>query len=149
MRAADAQRWAAFDYSSSMKEEAEWRTWNLSGLDVTQLRIDFQFHVHMWSLERDLLITFGAPFTFRSSTGEVHTIDPERSEKLCSLLPLLHRSVVSFAASSDGECALRFEDGAELRGKPHERYEAWESHGTGTLKGASLLCGVGGGSPWS
>jgi hypothetical protein len=131
-----------------MKEQAEWQAWNLSGLEVTQLRLDFQFHVHMWSLERDLLITFGTPFTFRSATGEVYTFDPERTEGLCPLLPLLHRSVATFTASSDGECVLRFEDGAELRGEPHEKYEAWESHGTGLLEGASLLCGVGGGSPW-
>jgi Family of unknown function (DUF6188) len=131
-----------------MKEQAEWRTWNLSRLEVTQLRLDFQFHVHMWSLERDLLVSFGAPFTFRSPTGEIHTFDPERSETLCPLLSLLHRSVATFAASSEGECVLQFEEGAELRSNPHEKYEAWESHGTGALEGASLLCGIGGGAPW-
>ena len=115
---------------------------------MTQLRFDFQFHLHMWSLERDLLITFGTPFTLRSQEGEVHAFDPERSESLCPLLSLLHRSVETFAASSIGECVLRFEDGTELRGVPHESYEAWESHGTGELESASLLCGVGVGSPW-
>jgi hypothetical protein len=53
-----------------------------------------------------------------------------------------------FAASSDGRCVLRFEDGAELRGDPHEKYEAWEAHGAGDLEGVSLLCPVGGGRPW-
>jgi uncharacterized protein DUF6188 len=131
-----------------MNEEVEWRTWNLSGLKVTQLRVDFQFHLHMWSLERDLLITFGTPFTLRSPEGEVKRFDPERSVSLCPLLSLMHRSVETFAASSIGECVLRFEDGSELRGVPHESYEAWESHGTGELEGASLLCGIGTGSPW-
>ena len=131
-----------------MKEHAEWRTWDVTGLKVTQLRLDYQFHVHMWSLERDLLITFGTPFTLRSATGEIHTFDPERSEELCPLLSLLHRSVVRFSASSKGACTLQFEDGADLRGEPHEKYEAWESHGTGELEGASLLSVVGGGSPW-
>ncbi len=115
---------------------------------MTQLRLDFHFHVHMWSLERDLLITFGTPFTLHSATGDVHAFDPEQSETLCPLLSLLHRAVTTFAASSKGECILRFEDDSELRGEPHEGYEAWESHGTGALEGASLLCGVGGGSPW-
>jgi len=132
----------------SMEEQAEWRTWNLSGLKVTQLRVDSQFHLHMWSLERDLLITFGTPFTLRSPEAEVQTFDPERSMSLCPLLSLMHRSVETFAASSIGECMLRFEDGSELRGVPHESYEAWESHGTGELEGASLLCGVGASSPW-
>jgi len=131
-----------------MKERAEWRTWDLSGLRVTQLRLDFQFHVHLWSLDRGLLITFGTPFTLRSPTGEVQIFDPERGEELCPLLSLLHRPVAKFAASPEGACSLRFEDGAELRAEPHEGYEAWESHGTGELEGASLFCGVGGGSPW-
>jgi Family of unknown function (DUF6188) len=131
-----------------MKEQAEWRTWDLSDLKVTQLRLDYYFHVHMWSLERDLLITFGTPFTLRSPTGEIRTFDPERSEELCPLLSLLHRSVVMFSALSEGACRLQFEGSAELRGEPHEKYEAWESHGTGDLEGASLLCDIGGGSPW-
>ncbi len=79
-------RWAASSFNRTLKEQAEWRTWNLSGLEVTQLRIDFQFHVHMWSLERDLLITFGTPFTLRSHEGEVHTFDPDEASRsaLCS-----------------------------------------------------------------
>jgi hypothetical protein len=132
----------------NMKEQSEWRTWNLSGLTVTQLRFDFSFSVHMWSLQRELLVTFGAPFTLHSSTGEAQTFDPELNETLCPLLSLLHRAVAAFSASARGECVLRFDDGLELRGAPHEKYEAWESHGTDELEMASLLCGVGGGSPW-
>jgi hypothetical protein len=131
-----------------MKEQAEWRTWSLTGLEVTQLRLDYQFHVHMWSLGRELLISFGTPFTLHSQVGEARTFDPERGETLCPLLSLLHQPVTEFAASPGGECRLVFGDGSELRGAPHERYEAWESRGTGDLEGASLLCGVGGGSPW-
>ncbi len=102
----------------------------------------------MWSLQGDLLITFGAPFTLQSVAGGTQAFDPERHETLYPLLSLLHRAVLSFSASSEGECVLRFEGGLELRGAPHEKYEAWESHGTGKLDPASLLCGVGGGSPW-
>lgn len=132
----------------SASEQPTWRTWNIAGLEVTQLRFDYRFHVHMWSLDHDLLVTFGTPFMLRSAEGDIHTFDPERSDELCPLLLLLHRSVTTFAASSDGECVLRFENGAELRGAPHEKYEAWETCGTGDLEDASLLCGVGGGSPW-
>lgn len=128
-----------------MKEQAGWRTWNLTGLKVTQLRFDDQFHVHMWSLERDLLISFGAPFTFHRQASEPRTFDPERGETLCPLLSLLHWPLMEFAATPSGHCRLRFEDGSELRGAPHERYEAWESRGTGELESASLLCDIGGG----
>lgn len=131
-----------------MKDKAEWRTWDLSGLEVTQLRFDFQFHVLMWTPDRELLLIFGAPFTFLTSAGDVQEVDPEQGQNFDSLLPLLHRPVVSFAASSEGDCVLKFADGTELRGQPHATYEAWESHATGTLEGASLLCAVGGGPPW-
>ena len=133
---------------AEMSEQAEWRTWSLAGLEVTQLRFDYQFHVHMWLPDRDLLVSFGTPFALRLRAGEPRTFDPERNESLGPLLSVLHLPVTQFAASSEGECALLFGDGAELRGTPHERYEAWESRGTGDLASASLLCGVGGGSPW-
>ncbi len=131
-----------------MTEQVEWRTWDLAGLEVTQLRFDFQFHVHMWSLDRELLVTFGAPFRLRSATGEVRRFDPEHNETLGPLLSLLHRALTAFVVYSHGECALRFADDSELRSEPHLRYEAWESHGAGVLEDASLLCGIGGGSPW-
>ena len=131
-----------------MNVNAEWRTWDLIGLKVTQLRLDFQLHVPMWSLQREILIIFGTPFVLRRPTGEDQIFDPEQSETLCPLLSLLHRPVERFAASSDGRCLLRFADGTELHGEPHEKYEAWETHGEGDLGDASLLCGVGGGSPW-
>src|ERR1044071_2126994 len=107
-----------------MKEQDEWRTWSLKGLTVTQLRFDCQFHVHMWSLDRDLLVSFGAPFTLHTRAGDSRMFDPERVETLCPLLSLLRRPAAEFAASSGGRCRLRLEDGSELRGEPHDRYEA-------------------------
>ncbi len=74
-----------------MKEQYRWRNWGLAGLEVTQLRFDYRFHVHMWSLDRDLLISFGAPVRVISPAGESRAFDPERGETLCPLLPLLHR----------------------------------------------------------
>ncbi len=131
-----------------MTKQTEWRTWNLIGLKVTQLRFDYGFHVDMWSLQRGLRITFGTQLTLRLTTGEEQLFDPEQVESLCPLLSLLHCPVAEFAASIEGKCALRFEDGTELRSEPHESYEAWESQGSDDLEDASLLCGVGGGSPW-
>jgi hypothetical protein len=103
----------------------------------------------MWSLDRALLVSFGVPFTLRPRAGESRAFDPERGETLPRLLSLLHKPVKEFAASVEGDCRLRFEDGSELQGEPHDRYEAWESRGTGDLEGASLLCDIGGGSPWA
>jgi hypothetical protein len=56
--------------------------------------------------------------------------------------------VKRFAASFEGQCVLGIADSSQLRGNPHEEYEAWESRGTGNFKNASLLCDIGGNSPW-
>ena len=131
-----------------MNQPAQWREWKLNGLKITQLRFDYQVHVHMWSAERDLLVIFGIPFTFRTAEGITVVCDYEQSQTLCPLLSLRFRAVSVFRASSEGQCQIGFEDGAELLCSPDERYEAWESHGSGDLAGASLLCGPGGGLPW-
>ncbi len=129
-------------------DNQQWREWNLEGLEVTQLCFDFQFRVQMWSSERSLFITFGSPILLRPNTGEPLLLDLEQTNTLSPLLSLLFRPAVSFRASSEGHCQLRFQNGSELSCAPDERYEAWESHGTGGLASASLLCGPGGGSPW-
>lgn len=131
-----------------MTKQTEWRTWNLKGLKVTQLRFDYRFHVDMWSLQRELHVAFGTQLTWHSPTGEEQVFDPEQVASLCPLLLLLHRPMAEFAASDEGRCVLKFEDGTELRSEPHKSYEAWESHGSDDLEDASMLCGVGGGSPW-
>ena len=77
-----------------MTETTEWREWNLSGLKVTQLRFDYSLHVHLWALERELLVSFGVPFVFRSPDGEERTFDPvektrrlDRSSRCSTSLP--------------------------------------------------------------
>jgi|SRR6056297_406495 len=127
---------------------ADWKKWDLRGLKVTQLRYDYQFHIHMWTLHRDFLVTFGAPFILYSKKGIEQHFDPEKTETLGPLLNLLFQPVTSFAASSEGFCTLEFEKGEQLRGEPHEKYEAWESRGSEDLEEATLLCDAGGGSPW-
>jgi len=125
-----------------------WRSWDLKGLRVTQLRFDAQLHIHMWTLDRDLLVSFGNEFIFKDADGRTSTFDPERVSELAPILGLLFKPVLQSSASSTGICILKFEDGSELQCEPHEKYEAWESRGTENLQGASLLCGPGGGSPW-
>ena len=131
-----------------MHELTEWREWTLSGLDVTYLHFDYRFTLDIWSAERSLHITFESEFILSVSNNEDQIFDPEMNEMLGPLLFLLHRPVSSFKASFDGRCVLQFEDGTEIRGKPHPRFESWEATGTGSLIGIALLCGAGGGSPW-
>ena len=131
-----------------MTEGATWREWSLRGLEVTQLRFDYQFHVHVTARDRELLLVFGLPFRLRAPSGGERTLDPEQNDTLAPLLSLLHRPLEGFAAASDGRCVLRFTDGTELHAEPHEYYEAWHAEGTGALADASLLCGPGGGAPW-
>ncbi len=95
-------------------DNQQWREWNLEGLEVTQLRFDFQFHVHLWSSERNLWITFGSPIVLRSNTGEPLLLDPEQTHTLSPLWSLLFRPVVSFRASLEGHCQLCFRNGSEL-----------------------------------
>ncbi len=129
-------------------DSVEWKKWDLNGFNVTQLRFDYQFHIHMWTLQSDLLVSFMTPFILHSYDGREKHFAPERNEALGPLLNLLHQRAKSFAASSAGFCILEFEDGTQLKGEPHKKYEAWESRGSGDLAEASLLCGIGGGSPW-
>ena len=93
-----------------MDEAEVWTEWNLTGLQVTQLWFDYRFHVHFWALDRDLLLVFGTPFTYRPGTGKSVILDPEQNETLAALLSLLHKPVHSFSASSRGQCVLRLSD---------------------------------------
>ena len=131
-----------------MANPQQWREWNLDGLAVTQLRFDFQFHMQIGSSERSLSITLSSPIVLRTNSGEPLLLDPEQTPTLSPLLSLLFQPAELFRASSEGHCQLRFQNGSELSGAPDDRYEAWESQGTGELASASLLCGPGGGPPW-
>ncbi|HET8669619.1 MAG TPA: DUF6188 family protein [Candidatus Saccharimonadales bacterium] len=131
-----------------MAESTTWRTWDLNGLNITQLRFDYQFHIDIWSLQRGILISFGVPFLMRLSSGQEQAYDPENSESLGPLLNLVHKPIEAFMASSEGQCVLLLKDGTQLKCEAHEKYEAWETHGSGELESASLLCPIGKGSPW-
>ena len=126
-----------------MEEQESWQEWDLSGLSVTQLRLDHAFSVHLWSLDRDLLVRFGTPFTFRPTSGEAVTIDPEDPRAVVPALAVLHQPAASFRVSSADRCALRLADGSELSSERHLEYEAWESEGSGDLESASWLAQIG------
>ncbi len=131
-----------------MSLQVQWREWNLTGLEISQLHFDSRVTFNLWFQERKLVLVFGCPFTFRTAEGVVWECHGEKSETLCPLLPLCFRPASIFRASSEGNCELIFEDGGRLSCSPDENYEAWESHGSGDLATACLLCGPGGGSPW-
>ena len=126
-----------------MEEQESWSEWDLTGLSVTQLRLDHAFSVHLWALDRDLLARFSTPFTYRPATGEAVTIDPEEPGAVVPALAVLHEPAASFRASSRGRCVLRLADGSEVASEPHPEYETWESSGSGDLEAASWIAGIG------
>ena len=125
-----------------MEKQESWREWDLVGLNVTQLRIDYAFSVHLWSLERDLLIRFGVPFALRLTSGELVTLEPELPGGVALALSILHQPAASFQISSADRCVLRLADGVELSSEPHPKYEAWESWGSGDLEPASWIAKI-------
>jgi hypothetical protein len=102
----------------------------------------------MWSKERTLGLVLEAPFLLEWADTSTSLVEPGRPVTYNPLLRVHHRPVRSFAATSIGECILTFDDQAQLKAKPDERYEAWQTYGEGRLQDAGLLCGPGGGSPW-
>jgi hypothetical protein len=131
-----------------MSVSEAWAEWDLSGLAVTQIRIDSSFQVHLWKLDRDLLLQLTTPFTYHQASGAAVIVDPEALETVVPALAVLHQSAIVFRASSLGRCELRFADGSSLTSQAQPAYEAWESHGSGALESASLLATIGPGSPW-
>ena len=126
-----------------MEEQESWQEWHLSGLSVTQLRLDHAFSVHLWSLDRDLLVRFGAPFTFRPASGDTVAIDPEDPAAVVPALSVLHQPAASFRVSSEDRCTLRLADGSELSSERHSDFESWESSGSGDLESASWIAQIG------
>lgn len=132
-----------------MSEPVEWREWDLQGMQVTQLCFGHELTIVMWSPERHFSITFETQVSFRSADAGDTILQPEQPSTLSPLLSLLHRPAACFRVSPDGHCRLQFENSDELSCVPDDSYEAWNSHGSGDLASASLLCSPGGGLPWA
>lgn len=126
-----------------MEKREAWHEWDLSGLTVTQLRLDYAFSVHLWSLDRDLLVRFATPFTFRPASGVAVTIDPTVPGAVAPALSVLHQPAATFRVSSADRCTLRLAGGSELSSARHPEFEAWESSGSGDLEPASWLARIG------
>jgi uncharacterized protein DUF6188 len=124
------------------------RRWSLAGLDVTRLALSYQVELSMWSRGRALTLVIEGPFEIVRTTGPPAIVAPGTAATYEPLLSLLHQPVTDFVARADGSCELVFESGTLLRVAPLDRYEAWNTYGEGSLQGAALLCGPGGGRPW-
>jgi len=112
------------------------------------LQFDYRFALDMWSQERELGIYFQTTLVVRWPTSEAQRFDPEETQLLAPLLSFLHQPVKTFTVSSDGECALVFQDGTRVESSPDEEYEAWEAHGrelAGNPPSFHLICNVAGG----
>ena len=120
-------------------EDETWAGWDLSGLVVDQLTVDYRLTLNLWGADRTFTLILVTPFAYRPALGESIVIDPEEPGAVVPALAVLHQPAESFRASSLGRCVLRFEDGTEIASKPHPDYEAWQSIGAGPLEKASLL----------
>lgn len=130
-----------------MDKPEQWAEWSLDGLRVTQIRLDQALHIHMWSLEKDLLLWLGTPFMFRDRAGNEFRVDPSVVSDTIPVLPVLGSNARLFRASSHSRCELVTDFGV-VSAEIHPRFEAWYSEGSGDLEGANLLSPIGSGSPW-
>ena len=93
----------------------------LQGQRIIQERLDFALSLHTDTgyeihIETDFsLHTPGGDFSFSPESG----IDQEKYR------PLLDKTISSSTAKESGVLDLGFTDGATLRVKPNETYEAW------------------------
>ena len=75
------------------------------------------------------------------SHNEQYSLSPETPLCLGPALALLHSSIQTASAQSDGKLVLRLEDGRSLSINADEEYEAWQLKGPNKLM---LVCMPGG-----
>jgi hypothetical protein len=109
-------------------------------LDGTSLRLQ------TWSLDASVEIRIGAPFSLRTGGGAPRMLDPSAPESLAPVLALLRTTVRGLTMTRDGELAVAFGEGAELRVRGREG--AWELQGAGALEGLAYRPGAAGEAPW-
>ena len=122
--------------------------WVLGGRRVTQVTVDLSsVRLYAWTLDGDLEVRAGVPFSLRRGNTETR-FETEQPATLGPVLALLGSTLHSLTVSRFGSLLLRFDDGSELQIEPHDRFEAWEAHGSGSLEGVAYLAGPPGQSPW-
>ncbi len=132
-----------------LKDTGGHHLWDLTGRRVTQLLLDpSSVRLQTWMPEGAAEVRIGVQFTLHTGAGIEHRLDPEQSEALSPVLPLLNRALRALVAFRSGELLVEFDDGASIRVQPHPEYEAWEANGEGELEGIAYLCSPGGGTPW-
>lgn len=129
---------------------ADARVWDLSGLRLLRIVVGsgVRFEIFAGGPGNDPdQITIIVEMEFTVRLGDVSSsVDPFNMESLAPALRLLDREVASITATRDGSLSLQFTDGAELLIGKNPEYTSWETHGSGALDSASMLCE--GGSPW-
>lgn len=114
---------------------------------VAQLALDGRsLRLQTWSLDASVEIRIGAPFALRTGGGAPRMLDPSAPESLAPVLALLRTTVRGLTMTRDGELAVAFGEGAELRVRGREG--AWELQGAGALEGLAYRSGAAGEAPW-
>lgn len=129
------------------------RTWDLAGLSVIEIVIglaELRFLLASISAgsEDEIEVMIANRFTIRDTDGTLFVLDPEVAETLAPVPMLRLRHAHSMVAGRDGSLKVYFSDGVELEVQKHDRYESWQTSGSGAFSDATMLCSSHDGPPW-
>ena len=128
------------------------REWDLSGFTLVRLSFDYRTTLLMYQStpksslvsalegpQNSLTVDIESPCLLRTGS-QIQPMDPERSDSMAPLLPLLRHCLVSLTVFRSGLLVLTFEDGTELWVPKDEQYESWQAVGNGELSDIAMLC---------
>ena len=139
--------------TSRMAATSTSRTWNFDGQPVSSLQLGYQatfgFSWGTQSAPTEAGITIETTFSILSPGVLPVVVDPGKPETFAPLLALLHRAVDRVTAHSSGLLEITFSDGTVLHvPKRSDRYESWNTFGSGELHDFNMLCSSHEVAPW-
>ena len=132
---------------SKLTKQTDRQTWNLEGLEVTYLHLDYRFAFDCWEANSQLTVIIATQFELRYTDHRV-ICNPADVNSVKEAIAILHKSLKSLSAFSDGRLLVTFVDGTEISVAKDLQYEAWQARGQEELKDLALLCTSHAGPPW-
>jgi hypothetical protein len=126
------------------------RQWTFTGYEISRLWLEYEMGLLCTSTPPvigSLSIRISAPFTVRSSTGEIFC-DPAETLSIGSALAVLHAPLRSLTAWADGRLDIELGTGLRVVVNRNPQYESWEVVGDGELAEISMLCSAHDAAPW-
>jgi hypothetical protein len=135
-----------------MQEFDDRRVWALGGHEITRLCLDYRFTIEIWwheeaSPDNQVTIQIANQFVVHRR-GEQFKVNPQQIATVAPALHILHQPVESLTAFRDGRLILRMCNKDEIAVEKDSQFESWETHGTGMLADAKMLCSPHDSSPW-